>query len=126
MAYKYFNPNPLKKSTDDCVIRAVSLVTGKTWDETYTAMCAKGYELKEMPSSNNVWRAFLSGQGFQRYWIPDTYPYSYTISEFANDNPKGKYLLFVGEHVVCVVDGNYYDTFDSGYEVPSFYWKQEN
>jgi len=117
--WKYFNPNPLKRSTGDCVIRAVSAVTGKDWDTTYVEMCVKGFDLKEMPSTDNVWRAYLSERGFKRYIIPIV---GYTVKDFCEDNPHGTYLLFVGEHVVAVMDGDYYDTWDSGDEIPSFFF----
>lgn len=96
-----------------------------SWDEAYAAICAKGFELKVMPSFNEVWRAYLKSQGFRRYAIPDTYPYSYSVREFCSDNPTGKYLVFVGGHVVAVENGDYYDSWDSGHEVPLFYWRKE-
>lgn len=30
----HYNANPLYKDTDDCTVRAISLFTGKTYDET--------------------------------------------------------------------------------------------
>jgi hypothetical protein len=50
----------------------------------------------------------------------------YTIKEFCKDHPIGDYLLGTGSHVVAVLDGNYYDTWDSGSEVPIYYFKRRN
>lgn len=33
--YKYYNENPLNRFEDDCVIRAISCATGKSWDYVY-------------------------------------------------------------------------------------------
>ena len=33
--YKYYNANALNKYEDDCVIRAISCATGKSWDYVY-------------------------------------------------------------------------------------------
>ena len=33
--YKYYNANPLNRYEDDCVIRAISCATGKSWDYVY-------------------------------------------------------------------------------------------
>ena len=33
--FHYYNANPFGRNVDDCTIRAISLATGKTWDETY-------------------------------------------------------------------------------------------
>lgn len=37
-------------------------------------------------------------------------------------NPEGKYLLFVGGHVVAAINGNYYDTWDSGDRTIIYYF----
>lgn len=124
MGYIYYNPNPFLKSTGDCVVRALTKVLNSDWDTVYTELAAKGFELKEMPSTNNVWRAFLFEHGFERYYIPYNRNCSYSVREFCTDNPSGTFLLFVGMHVIAVVNGNYYDTFDSGNECPTFFWRK--
>ena len=63
--------------------------------------------------------------GFRRYYIPDNLKCSYSVREFCVDNPTGTFLLFVGEHVIAVIDGDYYDTFDSGHECPTSFWRWE-
>lgn len=125
MAYRYYNPNPFLKTTTDCTVRAFTLAFNKSWDEMYVALCAKGFELKEMPSSNNVWRAYMRSHGFTRYYIPDNFDCSYSVRQFCSDNRIGTFLLFVGEHVITVIDGDYYDTWDSGHECPTSFWRKE-
>ncbi len=56
--------------------------------------------------------------------VPDTCPHCYTIRDFAYDHPFGTYLVGTGKHVVTIIDGNYYDTWDSGGEIPIYYWKK--
>ena len=77
-----------------------------------------------MPSTNEVWAAYLKSLGFTRHVIPNTCPSCYTVRDFCFDNPIGTFLLATSNHVIAVVNGNYYDTGDSGYEVPMFYWKK--
>lgn len=123
--YVYFNPNPSGKQVGDCVIRGVSKVTNQTWDETFIDICMVGYELKDMPSSNYVWENYLQRKGFVRTLIPDTCPECYTITDFCIDNPDGTFLLATGTHVVAVINGDYYDAWDSRNEVPIYYWRKE-
>ena len=123
--YVHFNPNPVDKLVGDCVIRAISKVTGLSWDEVYLSICMCGYDAKDMPSSNDVWGSFLLSKGFKRYLIPDTCPYCYTVKDFCNNHPDGVFLLATGSHVVAVEDGDYYDAWDSGNEIPMYYWKLE-
>lgn len=125
MSYILFNPNPRRNSVGDCVIRAISKVTNQDWDTTYLGVALQGYMIKDMPSSNNVWGGYLYSKGFNRYVIPNTCPDCYTIKDFCDDNPRGTFLLATGTHVVAVIDGNYYDTWDSGDEVPIYYWRKE-
>jgi hypothetical protein len=33
--YKYYNANPLGRHVNDCTVRAISLATEKSWDETF-------------------------------------------------------------------------------------------
>ena len=125
MAYKFFNPNPSGKRVGDCVIRAVSFLTEQDWEETYLRITLQGFEMFDMPSSNAVWAEYLRRQGYKRYVIPDSCPDCYTVKEFCKDNSFGKFLLATGSHVVAIKDGDYYDAWDSGNEVPIYFWRKD-
>lgn len=118
----YYNPNPQKNIVGDCVIRAISKITQQSWEKTYSDICDKGYELKDMPSSNEVWGAYLLEIGFIRNIIPNTCPDCYTVEDFCYEHPRGKYILATGSHVIAVENGNYFDTWNSGQEVPIYYF----
>ena len=120
------NKNPLNKRVGDCVIRAISTTENTDWDDTFLDLMLKSFEMKDIPSSNYVWSAFLKDLGYSRYVIPNTCPNCYTIRDFANENPVGTFILATGTHVVAVKDGNYFDTWDSGDEVPIYYFEKEN
>ena len=122
MAYKYYNPNPAGQRVGDCVIRAISKLTGQDWEQTYIGVAVQGYISYDMPSSNAVWAEYLRRRGFRRFVIPDTCPDCYTVKDFCIDNPQGAFLLATGSHVVTVIDGDYYDAWDSGAEVPIYFW----
>lgn len=122
MSYVHYNPNPAGQRVGDCVIRAISKLTGQDWESTYIGVAVQGYISYDMPSSNAVWAEYLHRRGFRRYAIPDTCPGCYTVKDFCIDNPQGTFLLATGSHVVTVIDGDYYDAWDSGAEVPLSYW----
>lgn len=125
MSFVRYNPNPLGKSVGDCTVRAISNALGQSWDMTHAGLCLESFIMGDMPDANHVWGAYLHRHGFRRSIIPDTCPDCYTVADFAADNPQGTYILALSSHVVCVKDGNWYDTWDSGMEVPLYYWSKE-
>lgn len=52
-------------------------------------------------------------------------PECYTVADFCWDNPYGYYLLATGTHAVAVIDGDYYDTWDSGNESVAYYYERK-
>lgn len=124
MAYIFTNPNPNGAKIGDCAVRAVAVANGMSWNETYNILADYGFKFKNLPNADSVWSAVLKDFGFTRKSIPDTCPDCYTIREFCEDHPTGTFVLGTGSHVVAVKDGNYYDTWDSGDEVPIVYWRK--
>lgn len=125
MSFIYYNPNPADRSVGDCVIRALSIAFNDSWENIYADLTMQGRFMYDMPNANNVWGEYLKVNGYRRKTIPDTCPGCYTIRDFCQDHPYGVYILATGTHVVAVIDGNYYDTSDSGNEIPTYYWYKE-
>ena len=117
--FVWYNPNPSGKNVGDCPVRAICRATGQGWHETYVQLCMQGLALADMPSANTVKKL-----GFTRHIIPDECSDSYSVSDFAMDHPRGTYLLALVSHVVCVIDGDWHDTWDSGAETPLYYWER--
>lgn len=124
--WKQYNPNPAGRRGSDCVYRAISKATGQSWNDTYWDLAYAGAVLSDAPIANHVWAEYLKQKGFKRYVIPDSCPECYTVKDFCEDNPTGLYILGTGSHVVTVINGNYYDSWDSGNEVPIYVWRKRN
>ena len=121
--YKEYNPNPASiKIVGDCAIRAVAKALDTDWESAYIKLAVNGLLMGDLPNSNYVIASVLRQNGFQRLDMTNTCPDCITVSEFAEEHPKGTYLLGMGDHVVTVIDGNYYDVFDSGDEIPAYAW----
>lgn len=126
MAFILYNPNPNKKTVGDCVVRALTRLLDSEWYKVYSELAIQGYLMGDMPSSNAVWSQYLKSKGYSQYVIPNTCPDCITVREFCDENPNGKYLLATGSHVICVIDGDYYDAWDSGDEVPVNFFKEND
>ncbi len=123
--FVYYNPNPQNKLVGDCVIRAICKLTDRDWEDVYLDIALQGFMMHDMPTANHVWGTYLKENHFVQSLLPNTCPDCYTVKDFCVDFPKGTYLLAIGNHVVAVQDGNYYDAWDSGDELPIFYWQKE-
>lgn len=78
----------------------------------------------DMPSANYVWGSYLRRCGWNRSAIPNSCPDCYTVADFAAEHPDGTYILAMATHVLCVENGDWLDTWDSGDEVPLYYWQK--
>ena len=126
MAFVMFNNNPDGNIVGDCIIRAVSKALGISWEAAYIDLVIQGYLLSDMPSSNAVLNAYLRSKGFSKHVIDDSCPDCYTVRNFADDHPRGTYILGTGSHVVPVISGSYIDSWDSGDEIPIYYYTKEH
>lgn len=120
MRFEYFNPNPTSKNVGDCTVRALSKALNQTWDETYAGIAIEGFIIGDMPSANAVWGAYLRRHGFKRELAPD----DITVAEFADEHPRGTYILALSGHVVCIIDGTLYDTWHSENEIVLYFWQK--
>lgn len=125
MNWTYYNPNPIAARVGDCTIRAISKAMNQDWEDTYIDLCTLGLSMCDLPSANSVWGAYLRRHGYRRYLIPDDCPECYTVNQFASEHKSGTYILVTAGHVVAVDRGHYYDSWDSGGEVPTYYWQKE-
>ena len=123
MAYIERNLNPLGKRTGDCVIRSIASVMNEDWDRIYIDLMLEGYAMKDIPTANYLWGDYLRKWGYTRHVIPNTCPKCYTVKDFAKDHQEGRFVLATGTHAVASVDGNYIDSWDSGNEVPVYFWQ---
>lgn len=126
MPFIYYNPNPHRRDTIDCTIRAISKVMDLDWDETFLKLAFQAFAMKTMMVNDKVWGQYLRDNGFRVMPLPNTCPNCYTVRDFANDHPYGRYVLKTYEHVIAVIDGNYYDSGDSGDEVPIYYFERRS
>lgn len=125
--YSFYNPNPIDKRVGDCTVRAISKALGQTWEETYVGLALEGFRRGDLPNADDVWGHYLKSRGFTRHLIPDSCPDCYTAADFAADHPTGIFILSMpGRHVLCVQDGRYFDSWDSGGEIPTYYWTKES
>lgn len=107
--FEYYNANPRNRHVNDCTVRAISLATGRTWDETYEELSKFAQAQAIMPDDVLYIDEYL----IRRYPIVcDCERLNITLEEFVKQHPNGVYLITMANHITCSINGTVYDTFD--------------
>ena len=130
-AYKWemFDPNAdykaeLTEGHDDCVVRALMIITGKTWLQCYDIVAATGREIRAMTDTWDTLDHVLQRVGYNYH------PYnegekSPTVAQFAREHLKGIYILDMPFHVSPLKDGVNYDSEKVSRRKLLGYWAQD-
>ena len=93
--WKYYNANPHGNNVQDCVVRAISVAEGKSWDETYE-------KLSDIAQDEGI---LLDDVRFVENYLDKRYKrvchYSKTVGEFLKEFPKGIYLITMPRTYNC-------------------------
>lgn len=114
--YQYYNANALNKYEDDCVIRAISCATNKSWDYVYNYLSdIAQYEGTLMDKKNFVIN-YLDKM-YKRINIPKK-----TVGYISSMFPDNTLLITMNGHIVCSKNGVIYDTFDCRNRQAEYVW----
>lgn len=120
--FVYFQPNKkdLKDKVGDCQIRAFCKALNLTWLEAFDLtmpICRELQTYTIFDCDLSKTKAAMTALGFAYTGVSNKAGSKRpTVDEFAKAHPKGTFIVSVAHHVVAVVDGKYYDTWDSGYK----------
>ena len=120
-----YNPNPQNNNTGDCSIRAYCKAENLEWNDAYDIATKIGKEMSMICDDHKVVDKILTEKFGYEYIKGEKGAKKKTINEFAIEHPKGKYILWVHAHVVTVIDGYYYDSWDSGNKKINGYYTKE-
>lgn len=133
--FHYHNQNPHNRITTDCVIRAISTATEIPYNQVVMEMaelqCKTGYD----DGDKKLYDLYLKSKGFIQYWQPRKADNTkYTGKDFcdrlkedfiwAANSKKLKRIVanIGGGHVVAIIDGKVWDTWDSTDGCIGNYW----
>ena len=114
--YNYYNANPLGLYEDDCVIRAISCATGRSWDSVYDELSDLAQAKGTLLDKKDFVRGYLD-KHFKKVYNP---PYKvYQVAEmFKNDIV----ICALFNHLTCLKFGRLLDTFDCSNRVVEDVW----
>ena len=101
------NVNPFGVNIDDCLIRAITIATGKDYQDVFDELCwvadEKGWDIDELRTAI----VYLNDLGWESYELSAPV----TVKQFSNDirDPR---IVIVNCHATFTKDGNVYDTWN--------------
>ena len=128
--YVYYQPNKkdIKDQVGDCQVRALSKALNLSWIEAFDLTIPLCRELQTYTIFDGCLektKESMRKLGFDYHGISNKRGSKRpTVDEFAKNHPNGIYICTVTHHVVAVVDGKYYDTWDSGWRSMYGYYEK--
>lgn len=123
--YEPYNPHPKGRNVGDCAVRAICKALDMGWYQAFAELTAEGLEQGDLPSANSVWGAVLRKHGFRRAAIPAECPDCYTVADFLQQYPQGRYVIALNNHVVAAENGKIFDTWNSLDQTPLYFWRDD-
>ena len=112
-----YNPNPKERNISDCTIRSYCAAFGLTWDQAFDIA-------SQVAKENSTLIQYVADKVLTEEFnctVDEKYNKKtvkgkdrITVNEFAMTHPYGTYILHVRQHQVTVIDGEYWDSWDSG------------
>ena len=125
--YKYYQPNKkdLKDVYGDCVIRALTKALNMEWLQVFDEIQPISREMQVPFNCRPCYEKYIESKGLKYCGISNKKGTKRpTVDRFAKDHKTGTYILRVVNHLVAVVDGIYYDTWDCGEKSLYGYWEK--
>jgi hypothetical protein len=105
-----------KGQANDCVTRAVAIITGRPYKEVYEELAKYEQAVTGIKSARNgiskkAYKKYLADQGFT--WTPTMQVGQGTTVHLKGEElPSGKLVVSVSRHMVAVIDRVVYDSHD--------------
>lgn len=117
--FKYHNENPYGYEEDDCVTRAITLATG----EDYYEVGRKLYLVGELLNCEKLYVGCYQFLISKVYGFPEIkFNRGMTVGDFAEQHPRGIYLIRMESHITTLVDGELWDLWNASDRKPTHIW----
>lgn len=124
--YVFENVNPKGKLVRDCVKRAITKVTGASYEEVSLSLNRHKKITKcEKFNDNKNWKSYVENVlcGIKLSFPAISGESRMNGKRFCEEHKKGKYILRMAGHLTCCIDGIIYDTWDCSEKCVYNAWK---
>ena len=112
-----FNPNPKDRNIGDCTLRSYCAAFGISWEKAFDIASKVAKENASMIQymADKILTEEFNCVVDEKYNKKSVKGKDrITVNEFAMTHPYGIYILHVPKHQVTVINGEYWDSWDSG------------
>ncbi len=121
--FEKFNANPKGRKACDCVIRAISTATGKSWEDVYKDLVVIGLKKCDVINAKPVFQKLLEDYGFTKCKQPrKSDGLKYKVGEVDCLTQSKVVVISMANHLTVVVNGAVKDTWDCRHKTISNYW----
>lgn len=122
-AWKRYNANSKDIDTGDCVKRSISLAYGIDYDQVAKDLNKIKRDIGvDAFNIHPVYDRYIMSLGVDEFGKPKKFGLAdkLTVDEFCNAFTEGTFIILCGKapgrtsHMVCIIDGDYWDSWDSG------------
>lgn len=117
--FDYYNANPLGLYEDDCVIRAISCATHRSWDKVYDELSDLAQARGTLLDKKDFVRTYLDTH-FTKVYNPP-----YKVYQVAQTFKNNIVLCTMNGHIVCIKYGRILDTFNPSNRIVEDVWVVE-
>ena len=121
--YHYYNCNPQRRLTDDCVIRAISALTGDDWEDVLKSLVEVSIETGYFINTPECYSVYLERLGYKKRKQPSISGGGKVKFRDFVANYDGCAFCHCGkDHVTYVADNSTWDIWDVSDEIVGVYW----
>lgn len=123
LPFKEHNANPKNKHTCDCVIRALTMATGETYENVYKELFNISLKTGYMLNEKRVEDKYLEAHNFVKMKQPKKNDGTkYKINEIRLLTSASVVVIRCAHHLTCVKDGVLIDTWNCGHKTINNYY----
>lgn len=131
--FHFYNANPKGKYTGDCVIRAISTAIQKPYEQVYRELLEVALKTGYSIASKECYSKYLEKQGWKKCNQPrkaDNTKYTgeewcKLVQQYTFNYPDKIVAHIGGNHIVAIINGKVWDTWDSTDGCIGNYWIKE-
>lgn len=112
-----YNPNPKERNIGDCTLRSYCAAFGISWDKAFdiaSKVAKENSSMIQYVADKVLVEEFncVVDEKYNKKMVKSKDRIK--VNEFALSHPYGTYILHVPKHQVTVINGEYWDSWDSG------------